>query len=776
MLRNTQEVLENLKGLIRTPGYIYSLCLILHDDFYLDINKIHEVNHRAKLSVKECSLIVGILVQNEIDFSFPMSPEITFERKEQTYRLMEELHFSFMAPQIAKFRDMFERQQKGEVFEDSFEARIDFFVKDGAIIEPMFYSGDGIYDFQYLEYLEAKYKYDTEWLLENRGFDISLTRQIVGMIKKLALKKSETVLPINIREDFPKVAAMARKKLKRQKLTKEKINEIEREHLISTTFYKYIHLFPSPETPYDNREEGWRIFYQNLLELFIIRPSDLSDINLEAVEIFFDNFSFVPPTNENFEGPGYYNILNSNPLVKLDNERYFLPIGYLLPEATYESPFYWMWDDSNYRDRLAKHRGDVGEEIAFELLCKVFGKENTYRSVLIETKKGKIETDIDVLCILGNKALCVQVKSKKLTLAARRGDFEQLSKDFKGAVQDAYDQGLVSRNAILMGNARFVGAHGDEINLSHKISEVYIMGLTTENYSSLVHQVHTMLVKKPDEPHPLFLSVFDLELLAHYLKDPYDFLYYVRQRTALMEYFRADEELIYLGYHLQRKLWPIEGADFVGLETDFGGIIDRNYYPFKTGISHLLPEKDDPIANGWKDPLFDSFINEIKSAGRPTTTDIIFQLFDWSGDARNNIVTQFQNLKQAARSEGKVKSVATGPASSFGLSYVVIDDVNLLELNGRVVTYAQLRKYVSKCDTWLGIGSFSISPHLVDTLIYLDEPWEHDPELETTFSEELAKIKSSRYTPTNRKGKISRNDPCPCQSGKKFKKCCGTNF
>lgn len=770
MIRDTSSIIVDLKELIRTPGYIYSLCLILHEDFHLDLNKIHEIDYRTKLSVKECSLIIGFLVQQEIDFSYPSSPDVTFERKERTYELMRELQFSFSVPQFAKIRDMLERQGKGEPLEDDIEHKLDFFVKDGGMIEPMFYAGDGIYDFQYIEYLEAKYKYDCDWLLENKGFDINSTREIVQTIKKIVLEKSKDILPINIREVIPAMAKRLRKKLKKN--SKEEINKIERQQLISISFYRYRALFPNPEDT-ANSEEGWKIFYKNLLELFIITPSDLSDIEPEQARTFFGNFSFSPSSNENYEGPGHYNILNSRPLINFEAERYFLPVGYLLPEAVYENPYYWMLEDKNYRNILARNRGNVGEEIAYELLCKVFGKDNTYRSVLIETKKGQRETDIDVLCILGNKALCIQVKSKKLTLAAKRGDFEQLSKDFKGAVQDAYNQGLVSRDAVLLGSARFVNELGDGIDLSNKINEVYIMGLTTENYPSLVHQVHTMLVKQPDDPYPLFTSIFDLKLLTYYLNDPYDFLYYVRQRIELMEYFRADEELTYLGFHLRQKLWPIDGTDFVGIEADFGGIIDRNYYPYKMGVSHLLPEKDDPIANRWKDPIFDAFMDEIKSIGSPKTTDIIFRLLDWSGDARKNIFKQLQQIKRIARSEGNVKSFATIPVSGFGLSYVAIDNIDTNELNGRVLTYAQLRKYVSKCDTWLGVGSFSNSPNLIDVQIYLDEPWKPDLELEATFAEEIAQMRKAKPTSLSNKKKIERNAPCPCGSGKKFKKCCG---
>lgn len=770
MLRNTAEVLTDLKKLIYAPGYIYSLCLILFEDFHMDLNKIHEVDHMSRLSVKECSLILGFLVQKEIGFTFPESPEQSFGRKEQTYTLMEELHWSLNEPQMAKLRDMMERQEKGEVFEDEWQDRLDFFVKDQGLMEPMFYAGEGVYDFQYMEYIDAKYKYDREWLLKNKNFDIDTIREIVDVIKAFSLTKAEKILPVNVRDVFPEVAAKARKQMKKTH-SKEKIDEIERQQLIAFSFYRYNALFPDQNSSTDS-EEGWKVFYQNLLELFIIRPSDVTGIDSEAVGHFFNNFSFAPVCNETYEGPGYYNILNSRPLINLGKERYMLPIGFLLPEAVYESPFYWMWDDKQYRASQAKHRGDVGEEIAYDFLSQVFGKENTYRSVLVEGKKGHRETDIDVLCLLGNKALCVQVKSKKLTLGAKRGDFDQLSKDFKGAVQDAYDQGLVSRDALLNRKAKFINTNGKEIALPENLSEVYIMGLTTENYPTLAHQVHMMLNKKNEDPFPLFISVFDLELLAHYLKDPYDFLYYLRQRTKLMQYFRADEELVYLGYHLDQKLWPRDGADFVAIETDFGKLIDRNFYPYKTGKLHLLPEKDDPISHRWKDPQFDLLVKAIKETRNQKATDIIFNLLDWSGDARKGIVGHMVKSKSDARREEKNKSMATPVASDFGLSYFVTNNADLKELEGKTFVYAQLRKYLNKSNAWLGLGAYSSSPHLIDALIYFDEPWKPDPELEATYQDELAKMKTTRPIPLKPRGKIGRNERCPCQSGKKYKYCC----
>jgi hypothetical protein len=772
MYRKTEEILADVKELIHQPGYIYSLCLILFEDFHQDLNKIHQVDYRSKLSIKECSLLIGFLVQRKIDFSFPETPEETFSRKEQSYSLMSELQMSYTAPQMEKLKSMVESRRKGETLPDSDDDKLDFFVKDGGMVEPMFYAGDGVYDFQYLEYLEPKYKYDRQWLSQNKGFDIDYAREIVAAIKKSELAKARKVLPINVKEVFPKVAKEARKSFKK-KLPVEKIDEIERQQLIAFSFYRYRELFPSPEDTFNNSDEGWKAFYQNLIDLFVIRPSELSVADEGSLNSFFANFSFKPGGNKQYEGPGYYNILNSCPLIELAEDRYFLPLGYLLPEAVYESPYYWMLADQAYKNEMGKHRGDVGEEIAYELLSQVFGKDNTHRSVLIKNAKGHTLTDIDVLCVLGNKALCVQVKSKKLTLMARRGDFEQLSKDFEGAVQDAYNQGLLSRDAILNQKGRFVNSAGTEVNLPKNVNEAYIMGLTTENFPALVHQVSYMLTKKTDDPFPLFVSAFDLELLVHYLKDPYDFLYYVRQRTALMEYFRADEELIYLGYHLDQKLWKREDADFVALETDFGQNIDRDYYPHKTGVAHLLPEIDNPIHNRWKDTSFDAFITEIKKSGEPKKTDIIFDLLDWSGDARKEIVANMLKAKSKSRNEVQMKRISSPPTGGFGLSYMVTNIIDLAELDYKATNYARMRKYLAKCDTWLGLGAFATSPNLIDKLVYLDDPWQHDAKFERDYADELAQLAKPIMTPMSGKGKIGRNDPCPCRSGKKYKNCCG---
>ncbi len=432
-----------------------------------------------------------------------------------------------------------------------------------------------------------------------------------------------------------------------------------------------------------------------------------------------------------------------------------------------------MIKNKEYKDQAGINRGRVGEEITYEFLLKVFGKDNVFKSVKVLSKKGENYTDIDVFCIRGSKALCVQVKSKRLTILSRSGNDEQLEKDFQEAVQDAYEQGFLSRSKILGKNAKFIDENGNEIILSEEIDEVYLMVITTENYPSLAHQAHVMLEKKDNDPFPIVLTIFDLDLLTFYLNDPYDFLYYIRQRTSLMNYFKADEEMTFLGYHLKEKLWKIPNVDFSLIATSFAQLVDRNYYPLKTGLK--VSDDGDTIKNRWKNENFDRLCNQLKNIGQAKITDIIFHLLDWSGNARTNLVNLIIKIKQKTLNDGKTHNFSMPPDDSFsprvGVTYTSSNSDNVGELRNSLLTLCQVRKYKCKGDVWIGFGSLKNSNNMIDVVVFSDQKWEQDEELEK-MSKTILKGQG-RYIRIGKK--IGRNEKCPCGSGLKYKKCCGKN-
>ncbi|GET24821.1 YecA family protein [Prolixibacter sp. NT017] len=770
--RKTEDVINEIKSLIYSKGYIYTLCMIIYEDFHIILQEIHKVDFRSRLNKNEVSLLIGFLIQKQIDFTLPDSPLDVIKLKEKTYELMNELHMSLMTPFFEKMQNA--PQEKSENI-NLRAAMKSFYGDDNMFIEPIFYANDGVYDFQYTDFLERKYRYDKQWLIENRSFDFNKTKVILQRIKDVLQKKSKKVNFFSLKENLPEII----EKIKEDNPS-ENIEEHLKQVLPAYEFYQYVNLF-FDSSEHDSSvdfsslpDDAWKTFYENLIELFVIRREDFDhEVNINS---FLNNFSIKinkEKTNTQFKQIGDFNLFNAQPILQIDSERFFVPITFSVFEACYESPYYWMLQDKTYKDILAENRGKSGEEISFEFLSNVFGKERTYKSVKIITKKGNDDTDIDVLCILGSKALCVQVKSKKLTEFSKKGSFAHLQKDFKGAVQDAYEQGIVSRSKILARESKFYDENGSVIELSESIDEVYIMGVTSENYPSLTHQAHTLLEKKDDEPFPLFLTVFDLELVTHYLSNPYDLLYYVRQRIDLMDYFRAESEMIYLGYHLENKLWKLPNNDFVSLDADFGGAIDRNYYPLRLGVD--ITDEGDSIKNRWKNKDFEILCNLLAKANEPKVTDIIFALLDWDGPSRDNLTKYIRQIKSKTIQDNRWHNFSmlsnNKNGANSGVTYVSWENDNPDELFDRLLTLSKARKYKSKGDIWIGFGSLRNSPQIIDTFIFNNYKWQFDKDLEEATN--ILFKEKGQGTVFNLDKKIGRNDKCYCGSGLKYKKCCG---
>lgn len=770
--RKTEDVINNIKSLIYSKGYIYSLCMIIFEDFHIILDEIHEVDFRSRLNKNEVSLLIGFLIQKKIDFSLPKNPFDVIKSKEKTYELMSELHTSLMLSFFEKMQNAPQKQFKNIDFRDKMKS---FYSDDNMFIEPIFYANDGVYDFQYTDFLERKYQYDKQWLIEHKNFDFDKTKAILQKIKDIFNEKSKKVNFFSLKEKLPEII----EKIKEENTSKN-VEEHLKEVLPAYEFYQYVNLFfdvPKGDSSVELNnlpEDAWKLFYKNLIELFVIRREDFDDnVNVDS---FLNNFSLrinKNNLNTHFEQIGDFNLFSAQPILQLDNDRFFIPITFSLYEACYESPYYWMLKDKSYKNELAKNRGTTSENISYDFLSNVFGKERTFKSVKIITKKGTDDTDIDVLCILGSKALCVQVKSKKLTEFSKKGDFSQLQKDFKGAVQDAYEQGIVSRSKILARESKFYDENGSLIVLSEGIDEVYIMGVTSENFPSLTHQAHTLLEKKANDPYPLFLTVFDLELVTHYLNNPYDLLYYVRQRIALMDYFKAESEKIYLGYHLENKLWRLPNNDFVALDPNFGGLIDRNYYPLRLGVE--ITDEGDVIKHRWKNDDFELLCVQLANSNDSKVTDIIFTLLDWDGVSRDNLVKYIRQIKEQTLQDDKWHNFSiisnNSKGANSGVTYISWGNDNPEELLDRLLILSKARKYKSKGDVWVGFGSLRNSPRIFDTLVFSNHKWQFDKVLEETTN--ILFKKKGQGTITNLEKKIGRNDKCNCGSGLKYKKCCG---
>jgi hypothetical protein len=693
-----EDLCRDLAALSREPGYIYAYCWLIRRDLYLDPTEAADVNWRERLSFQELTFLGGLMVKAPLLLDVPDEPTVA-SQIERTDALFAALHGAYGEEMMGRLAEKLASGQPPSG--DAAQAAVDLFGGGVAMAEAIFYSGSGAYDFQYWTFAPARYESDAPWLLEHVGFDIATTARMVRVLR---------TRPDKFREG-------------------------------------------SPETFVETSEL--------LLDAFCIPDDALEEFDSGTAAAFLSAFSLEPGSvNADLSAPGQYNALLSHPIVRLDDGRRFLPVPFNLAQSLYESPTHWMRADPDYRDTAAAHRGDGTEEIVAGLLGEVFGSENVYRG--IEFFDGRrVIGEIDVLAVLGRKAIVVQCKSKSLTMLARSGDRASLEADFRHAVQDAYDQGISCRRLMLEATG---GLHakidGGTLSLP-PLDDVWIMCVLSDHYPALTHQTSTYLSVPEGEPQAIALSLFDLDVMGFYLQDPFEFMYYVRQRVDLATYYRADEELTLLACHLKTKLVRTPGIDAETIDGTVAQLIDANFpvakghYEYSPAAERLFPE--------WKNPDFDQLLADIRDAGDPGFVDAAFLLFDLSRNAADQLTEGIRATRSRTEADGKLHTFVT-IGDGFGISFAAARR----DVEDQALAFGEARKYRAKTDQWLALGGKQGSTRLVDFAAYSREPWREDPE-----QERLARALLKAGTQIRPGGKVGRNERCPCGSGRKYKHCHG---
>lgn len=562
-------VTEKIKAHVRKPGYIYSFLMTVVRDCFYDANNPAEYENRDKLILEELLTLLGFWLQcPEPKFSFPDSFEALYEMLIEADELMNEMHKASYELVFAEMREMVNNASNTQQERPS--ERLSEEAKAQSIQEAIYYSGDYAYDYEYIHFLGKKYKYDKDWLLQNKSFDVDEAGSIALAIKELLRKKTDVLCFPDRSLDFKQLGY-----------------KDEEEFKMAMVFATYMELIPPIDENSSESEvsNSLHSFCDSLISLFSIDRKELNSFS--GSKTFLDLFSLDLSADNNSEYSrfGDYNVLQAKPIIHLEDDHYLIPLVYQLFVALYETPRYWIMADKHYENTAGTHLGKASEDMVHEILSPIFGSDRILRDIEIKASKHHTITDIDNLCLLGTKAICIQIKSKRLSQASRTGSLQQLTNDFKLAVQDAYEQAIICRKHLVDQSGIFFWSKENQckVDISKDIDEVYILCLTSENYPALTHQVHELLSIETDNPTPVVFSVFDLRLITHYLDNPYKFTYYIRQRILTNSYFYATNEINYLAFHLFHKLYPNPDHKWEALDNYFATEIDKDYYPFLSG-------------------------------------------------------------------------------------------------------------------------------------------------------------------------------------------------
>jgi hypothetical protein len=388
----------------------------------------------------------------------------------------------------------------------------DIFLTSASLQETIFYSGTGAYDYQYMDYLESKYRYDKEWLKSKKNIALQVCIDFYTSLKSI----------LNYKLNF---------------------KDLPRDSIEIYSIDKNCYLFKKcPD-------------FLKVIDAFSIKENDI--------------------LNTEFSDIGDLNAFVLKPIIDLGN-KFLFPFPYLVAESIFESPFYWMLDDIEYKSIASKNRGKCAEEIVTKEIEKVFQSNQVYNNVFVKANKATRLTDIDV-CVLYEETLIIfQVKSKKLTQLSKKGNLEQIKLDFSQAVEDSFNQINKIYDPILHNKCKLVDEHGNEVLKPEMIKEIYSICIVLDNYPPLL--IHSRVFYQDKDTTPIAMTIFDFQILIKYLPTPKLFLEYIQKRTINSKRIYTDTELSYLKYFMTHGFKMPEDADLLMLDGDFGQYFDKHYY------------------------------------------------------------------------------------------------------------------------------------------------------------------------------------------------------
>jgi hypothetical protein len=718
--RTEQEIFDDLAELCAAPGYAHALSWMSLRDNYVAFDQTMDSEALAasyapgRTIRTEFSTLLGLLMRQPIDLSEPTPAEIQvlFDR---TGALLNELHERLGRPM---WESLIETAKA--MLEEGAERPPSPFTRADVLREPIFYGGESAYSFQYRDMAIERYAADEAWLTANKGFCIGDALAVADAISEIQASKIVGVLS----------------------------------HLKAKT--------PS---------------FPSLLPAFTTTTDEVAahcGLPTETVGAALAALSVAAPANQDFTSLGAFNVANACPIVALHDGRYLSLQTYGIVESLYDSPFYWMVGDKSYRPQASANRGAFTEQFLAKRLRSVFGEQHVHTNVNIEASNSRI-SEVDVLVLFGDRALIVQCKSKKMTLESRKGNDQALRDDFQKAVQDAYDQGLLCARSLSRPELDFIEEGGTKLRIP-ELRNVYIICAVSDHYPVLTVQARHFLKYEEDAAirAPLVADVFLIDVLAEMLASPLRLLSYIDRRVGYAERIQGTNELAILGYHLSQNLWFDDENSVAMVADDCSLDLDTAMTVRREGIPGTATPKG--ILTRFTGTHVARIIEKIEHEANPDLIDLGFLLLNINGDTIKQLDQGMKDVARRTRTDGRPHDFTLGfDAGDAGLT-IHCSRAAPHDAARVLADHCRRRKYVHRADNWFGllVGETDGLPKLSIAVRF---PWKRDTRLDAqTQGMILNGNRGYAQSSPSRRGadgsKIGRNDPCPCGSGKKFKKCC----
>ncbi|MEL4444520.1 SEC-C metal-binding domain-containing protein [Acinetobacter baumannii] len=654
---------------------------------------------------------------------------LTFKNYNGNLTLPQEI----LTIKAAKVYELFEELHKTfyptEISPEEFTSG-SFFSSGHMMREAIFYSAEGAFKHQYRDISNIRYQPDNRWLKSNKGFTIEELVLIVSSIEKIQLQKANDLL----------------------------------RSAVEKTIESFLPIFQFNQQDLANESKLSLDTVEACISVLLSHPQDKGLNCFKTVDDF--------------------NYTNACPIIKICGSYYTFSTQTLW-ESIYESPFFWF-KDTSYNDQASKNRGLFTENFTADRLIKIFGRENVFTNINLFRGNNKA-SEIDVLVTFGELGLIIQAKSKKLTIAARKGNSQQIEKDFQAAVEEAYKQALDCSHLIESEDIVCKNEANEIIQIPRKFKTIIPICVVSDHYPALATQARQFLKPKVNTKikHPFVTDVFFIDTLTEILPSPLHVFDFLIKRCDYGNSILLNHELSTLALYIKQNLYMQKDFHMMMLEDNITCDLELAMMARRENLKDvpLIPEG---LLTKFKGTYVDKLLEQVYRSDSYKLQQIGFHLLSLDGQSLNFLNEAIEKTLIQFNKDQKSHSLTLGISDSKSGMTIYFDHGNYEKIHSALKGLIQRRKYLEKARSWVG---FCINPHTfsISIALYEDYEWQYSSDLELRFNtgnlnESRNSIKIDRpitfrskssQTIRNSQPKIGRNESCPCGSGTKYKKCCG---
>ena len=472
--------------------------------------------------------------------------------------------------------------------------------------------------------------------------------------------------------------------------------------------------------------------------------------------------------------------IHDRPFIALDGHYYCFDYYSLMDNFYRVVQKTVIGDDPAYENRWNTIQQEASETLVERVFSALLPGCTCYRNNHYGPRKKRSENDL--LVTYADAAIVVEVKAGQFTAAPPLTDYEAHIKRYRALIEDACSQagamvGYLGNNP--KGAPLFDAKNNEKARISiDGMAEVFAVAVTAENVNTFAAKADKLAFLELPEG-TISISIDELTVYMHFFDSPLVFLHFLRQRTraARNEKLMLFDELDHLGMYIQHNCYAMEADDIPDgallIADGYRADIDRYFSLRRYGtLNAAKPRIRIP-------KLVKDIISYLEESGEPNKVDASFFLLDLSDEGKADFVGAVNRIMEHQSKTHRQTSVSLGGqggdvfATVFVRQRGVLQPYDIDEMRERA---ASLLFALNEPEHVLITMEFDETRRLADFHFERLSPQNYTSAEVERLSALGSDFLQSRVDSHMRTyGKIGRNEPCPCGSGRKYKKCHGGN-